>query len=250
MFTLKKIIGSLLMPLPLAALALVVAWILIVITQGRRGRALLTTGMLILFTFSQPHIAYQLAQPLQSQHAPIDVHRLAAASASIVVVLSAGGSPYGHSTVERIGGATLHRLHEGARICKALATCTMIVTGNARTEPSTPHAMRQFLIDIGIPADNIIIEGLSRDTHDHAIHLAETLKGKQFYLVTSATHLPRSLALFKHEGLDPTPAPTYFTHPPGLGWGEFIPSEDALKMSNQALHEYLGMAWSRLRGQL
>ncbi|MEM8602509.1 MAG: ElyC/SanA/YdcF family protein, partial [Cyanobacteria bacterium P01_H01_bin.121] len=81
-------------------------------------------------------------------------------------------------------------------------------------------------------------------------------------LVTSATHMPRSMAIFTKLGIQATPAPTDFlvtTEPQpqaaaGLQWQEFLlrlaPNADSLNLTTRALKEYLGYLIYALRGWL
>jgi uncharacterized SAM-binding protein YcdF (DUF218 family) len=64
--------------------------------------------------------------------------------------------------------------------------------------------------------------------------------------------MPRSVSLFRKQGLDPLPAPTDHEAIQGNGLrpGAFFPSGNGLKKSESAVHEYLGTLWARLRGQI
>ena len=69
-----------------------------------------------------------------------------------------------------------------------------------------------------------------------------------FVLVTSASHMPRSVKLFRHEGLRPLPAPAYYRC---RGESEYLlPRVVNIETCHLAVHEYLGLAWSFLRGQI
>jgi hypothetical protein len=57
---------------------------------------------------------------------------------------------------------------------------------------------------------DIILRSLSKDTKDQAIHIRKILDNNSFILVTSASHMPRSIVLFRKQGLQPIPAPTDF----------------------------------------
>jgi uncharacterized SAM-binding protein YcdF (DUF218 family) len=60
------------------------------------------------------------------------------------------------------------------------------------------------------------------------------------------------MALFRKQGMDPIPAPAGQTAKarqvltPDL----FFPNSTALERSSRALHEYLGLLWAKLRGQI
>jgi uncharacterized SAM-binding protein YcdF (DUF218 family) len=76
--------------------------------------------------------------------------------------------------------------------------------------------------------------------------------GDRFYLVTSAVHMPRSVALFRNQGLDPIPAPgQYWYKPmPDSPLIRFFPSSSAVRASNASVHEYLGILWYWFRGRI
>ncbi len=62
------------------------------------------------------------------------------------------------------------------------------------------------LILMGVPAENIVIENLSKNTHESAVAvkkiLAEQVDSKDCLLITSGYHMRRSIASFKKVGLD------------------------------------------------
>ena len=69
---------------------------------------------------------------------------------------------------------------------------------------------------------------------------------EQFILVTSATHMPRAMSLFKSLGLNPIAAPTSYYK------GNFSSSFINLRassfyLSKIAIHEYIGILWSKLQ---
>jgi uncharacterized SAM-binding protein YcdF (DUF218 family) len=60
---------------------------------------------------------------------------------------------------------------------------------------------------MGVPKDNMIIEEASKDTKDQARLIKPIVGTAPFVLVTSAIHMPRSMALFEKLGMNPIPAP-------------------------------------------
>jgi uncharacterized SAM-binding protein YcdF (DUF218 family) len=70
-----------------------------------------------------------------------------------------------------------------------------------------------------------------------------------FFLVTSAYHLPRAMALFQKQGLTPIAAPAGHLVRQAPNWSPgFFPRSGGLHNMEIALHEYLGLAWARLLG--
>ena len=58
----------------------------------------------------------------------------------------------------------------------------------------------------------------------------------------------RAVKLFENQGLKPIPAPTCYRD---KGEPEnFLPGADNIKTCNMAVHEYMGLAWSFVRGQI
>ena len=53
------------------------------------------------------------------------------------------------------------------------------------------------LIESGIPKEDIIIHNTPKDTKEEAIKIKELLGDERFILITSASHMPRSMAIFK-----------------------------------------------------
>jgi len=64
--------------------------------------------------------------------------------------------------------------------------------------------------------------------------------------------MPRAMALFKKQGMQPIPAPTnHLVRSSSWFWiGTLFPSADALLKSQSAFYEYLGLLWAQLRGQI
>ena len=75
----------------------------------------------------------------------------------------------------------------------------------------------------------------------------------KFILVTSASHMPRAMALFRKHGMDPVPGPTDYMvkeREGGLTPGVFFPSAGSLEKAESVIHEYLGMVWGKVRSQM
>ena len=73
--------------------------------------------------------------------------------------------------------------------------------------------------------------------------------GTRVGLVTSASHFPRARLAFESAGV-PTCAVTADVRrlPTGLPWA-LIPRLSALEKTEDALHEWVGLAWYRWRGR-
>ena len=112
--------------------------------------------------------------------------------------------------------------------------------------------MRQFVLTMGVPEEDVIVESESRDTKDQALFVEKIVGKEALVLVTEASHMPRSMALFHKQGLFPIAAPVGHLISPGgkAGLWGFIPNSGSLQIAERAFYEYLGLAWGVLRGQI
>src|SRR5207253_2584324 len=102
-----------------------------------------------------------------------------------------------------------------------------------------------------LPA-SLDLDSISPDTETQAEVVRGRLGAAEFYLVTSASHMPRALALFRKAGTNPIPAPTHFLTQGdrSLAPSDFFPSSGGLRRAEAATYEYLGLAWAKVRGKI
>jgi uncharacterized SAM-binding protein YcdF (DUF218 family) len=67
-------------------------------------------------------------------------------------------------------------------------------------------------------------------------------------LVTSASHMPRSMAAFRAVGIEPVAAPCDYTDLDPFSSGWLLPEARALRNTTRAIHEIVGQVWYRIRG--
>ena len=84
--------------------------------------------------------------------------------------------------------------------------------------------------------------------------LSEKVGKKPFVLVTTASHMRRSVALFKKQGANPVPAPTgHRVKEAGdakIGWPSFFPKSSNIEKAEALFHEQLGLIWAKWREQI
>jgi uncharacterized SAM-binding protein YcdF (DUF218 family) len=112
------------------------------------------------------------------------------------------------------------------------------------TGVSEARLAEHFFKQQGVPAEQITLEDRSRNTRENAQRVAELLGKdceKPWLLVTSAMHMPRSMAEFRAVGCNVTPYPVDYRTGPTTDWDEYRLA-DSLKLWEAALHEWIGMA--------
>ncbi len=252
-FTLVKVLSLLVYPLSMSLLLGVVAlafsrlqW-----TRGSFYTLLLAFGWLYLCSTS--FFANYLSGTLERGFVPRAMSAIAPADAIVLL----GGAMRGDTHMGTLADLNHHadRLVYAVALFKAGKAPVIVLTGGgvdgARTEA---EQMRELLEVMGVPAERILLERDSRNTHDNAVYAAQLLQAegiKRVLLVTSAYHMRRSLALFEAQGVEAIPAPTDFQRlvAPQLlpAW---LPTVSNLYQSTDALHEIVGYWVYRWQGWL
>ena len=95
-------------------------------------------------------------------------------------------------------------------------------------------------------------ENKSLNTYQNAKFTAKLFKKlhikKEIFLVTSAYHMKRSIALFKHFGFKIIAKPVGFFYDPNYTIWDVFPKEENFHKSYKAIHEYFGLLSLKLRG--
>jgi uncharacterized SAM-binding protein YcdF (DUF218 family) len=255
LFLFKKYTSPLLLPLP-AALFLLVAGICLL--RRRRnsgwGQVFSFAGLALLVLLSLPPVARREALLLEGQFAPARATPQTRAQVKWVVVLSGGiGNVPTFPPNSELSRASLVRLVEGIRLLNEHPHARLLLTGGApfNLGPSEASGMRDTALLLGVDPRRIVVEEESWDTEEQAAAVRPIVRDAPFLLVTSAVHMPRAMALFRKQGMEPIPAPTDFIvrGRARLSPLTFYPSADSLFVSTQVARELLGLWWSRLRGQ-
>lgn len=122
----------------------------------------------------------------------------------------------------------------------------LIYTGGGVTILTSPTSeaqlARKFFDSMGVPDKDAVYEAASRTTHENAV-LSARLPGvdikQRWLLVTSAWHMPRSMAAFAAEGWNVTAYPVDFRTGLTTPWMEYSLTR-GIRNWNLVLHELLG----------
>lgn len=262
-FLLKKLVAPLFFPLTLVLLLLGAGLALLWLTRRQRtGRLLVTAGAVLLALLSYKPSANMLLSPIEGSYRPLlDPAKLLpepnAGEKPIRWIVVLGG---GHNddlrlpVTSRLSAPSLFRTVEGIRLHRIFPDSKLLFSGGGLFSGTTEaRTMAELARSLGVKDGDIRLEERSLDTADQARRLKGMVKGDRFILVTSASHMLRAMALLLHQGLRPIAAPvgnrTYSNSGTVFNPGELYPSSRNLKTSETAFYEYLGIAWTWLRGQ-
>lgn len=199
--------------------------------------------------------------PLEKEYSPLlnpqESPDLTSEHAPIIVVLGSG-----HFTSDdfpitsQIGAVSLIRFTEGLRIHKSLPGSKLVLMGGMiHRELYSSDITMELMDSIGIVPDSVkALEG-GLNTEEETILVREmmmTYPQNPLIIVTSASHMKRSILLFEKAGMEPIAAPTNFfiMGNPESRVDYFIWDIGRLNMSHTAIYEYVGMAWAKLRGRI
>ena len=255
MFLFKKLLAPFLMPVPFC-LALVLAGLALLwfTRRQRAGKWLTTLGAAGLLLLGYGLVSGPLLATLERRHAPVADASARAGGVRWVVVLGGGSSAdEGLPSVMRLSEGSLARLVEGVRLQRQLPGSSLLLSGGSVFgSDADAVTMRDLAVGLGVDPASLVLDAVSPDTETQAEVVRARLGAEEFFLVTSASHMPRSLALFRKAGANPIPAPTHFLTQEnrGLAPSDFFPGASGLRRAEAATYEYLGLAWAKLRGRI
>jgi len=208
--------------------------------RGKLGKILIILGILFYYLFSITPVADLIISPLEKQYQPVQKGEMAK-SDKIVMLL--GGK---ESDVLR--ASEVLRLYN-LQLTTYNLQSAIIISGRDPLSPKIEEAkeVKEFLVERGIPAENIILEDKSRNTKESAKNVKEMVSGEPFFLVTFAYHMPRSMESFQKMGANPIAAPADFKIKESYNILDFFPNAENLRYVDLAFHEYFGILWYRLK---
>ncbi|MDD5668631.1 MAG: YdcF family protein [Candidatus Omnitrophica bacterium] len=206
----------------------------------------------VLLSFNP--VANILVQSLETQFKPVQEEQLKKIDA--VVILGGGLLPSGGlRKYPEANGTTYARVFQGVAVFKQSGAQVLVVSGSSLEPEKGTEAdvMREIAVSLGVPSADILMEAKSRTTMENANETSRMLSPAVYDhigLVTSAMHMKRSFKTFQKVfppgSVIPVPV-NYMSSPVKLTYRMFIPSVDALCLSTEAIHEWIGLMWYFLR---
>jgi uncharacterized SAM-binding protein YcdF (DUF218 family) len=246
-FLLKKLISMWLMPLPFCCLVILFGLILSY-WRAHIGRTIAFSGVTLLMLFSWQPFANSVLYPLEHQYPSFDLSQPVDA---IVVLGNCHTVSEEMPPMAQLCGTGLYRLMEGYRIWQANPEAELLLSGYAGDE-SRPYAevAGEIALSLGVPKAKIRLFPTAKDSQQEAKLTAPFLNGKAFALVTSASHMRRSMNWFQQQSIDgkalvPIAAPAHFgATEKSSSWK--IETRALLK-TERTWYELLGRTWAAFK---
>lgn len=243
------------MPLGASLLIAILAIVLLLFHKRRAALFLSLLHVLLLSLSSMPVVSDHFVTKWERRFAPVPVSESPEEYAAVVL----GGAVEGPvpPRVEENLGEGVDRLLRACRLYKHDKVERILVSGGNLPWLEVPdveaEVMKRLLIEWGVPAEAILVEGKSRNTRENAVNVQKMLagqKGNGVLLVTSALHMPRAMAVFRRTGVRVVASPTDFLV---VDRGQrtamdFLPDAGALQNTTSLLKEIVGMLYYKLNG--
>lgn len=259
---LSKLLPLFFYPLGLACVLMVLA----LVTLWKRPRwaaAAITLALIVLLVGSNGWVSQRIVRSLEWQNIP----PAELPNAEAIVVLGGTTKPAlpPRPSVDLTEEAD--RILYAAQLYQQKKAPLVILTGGRidwqGRGPSESADMAAVITQFGVPLSAIIQEPAARNTYENAVNVRKILDERgilRVLLVTSAMHMPRSLLIFKRQGIAAIPAPTDFLvttdelqqpqSSPQAALLNLLPDAGKLHEFTRALKEYVGLVVYRLRGWL
>ncbi len=245
------ILKALLLPPGGIILLLLIALLFI---RGLFGKILFTLTLAGFYLLSTPFVATNLIAGLE-RHIFVTPEEIMAGKAEAIVVLGGGiyeeGPEYGGPTIK---GELLERVRYAAWLQKRTNLPIIVSGGNIDKRQSSEAKLASKVLKEEFGCTVLATEDNGTSTWENSLFTSRLLQthgiGK-VALVTHAWHMPRAMSVFQQNKIDVIAAPTIFSRGKLdlnnsliMDW---IPNPKAFRNSYLALHEYVGMAWYRVR---
>ncbi len=253
-----QLLTTLLQPHAVLSLGLLVAVLLMLRSTSPRRlhRVLVVVLAAAMVLLSTPLAGYLAMRTLEGGYSP----REEPPAATDTIVLLAGGVRIYDGPEEhfRLSSATTARCLHALWLYRKAGGCRIVLTGG-KVDPTLPgpaeaQAMHDFLVTQGVREADLLVEDKSRSTFENAQccrALLEERKIGAVILVTDAAHMPRAARCFRAQGVEVAEAPCNY-QAGYLRWSPaaLLPHATGAEKVQDAVHEWLGLAWYWLLGRI
>ena len=252
-FILSKTIGILIRPLILTS----IGFLFTLLGRTERIRkSSFAISLILFFFFSNEFIANEAMTLLESPMVPLSSIK----SPYEWGIMLCGVTKSNEQMPDRvmIGGAADRVNHTIMLYKKGLIRKILISGGSGRmtgNKYSEATALLNVFTMMGVPAVDIQIESQSRNTYENAKESIQLLKGvnpKNCVLITSASHMPRSIRCFRKQNFDCDAFPVDTHHHPREFTIDvlFIPSLNGFSTWDTIFRETIGLVAYKLAGYI
>jgi uncharacterized SAM-binding protein YcdF (DUF218 family) len=223
--------------------------------KTKRRRKLLASGIILLYLFSNQFICNEACRAWEYPFTkPEDT-----VTYDYAVVL--GGFSTYDTTFSRLKFEdAADRFIQSYQLYQQGKVKKLFITGGSGSvlyqDETEADKVKDFLISLKVPAQDVIMEKASRNTHENATYTADWLAKNDPHarclLVTSATHMKRALGCYRKEGIDVFPYTTHrLTDPRKYDPDKlFVPNARSLMKWDSIIKEMIGTLIYKIVGYI
>lgn len=256
MFVLAKILDLVSQPL-WWVVALLLASLLWSTRKPVRAKRLLAASLVLLVFIGWYPLPDVLIHHLEQQATEIDPQANLSGYAGAIIL--GGATESGHvaqAHTQPLLNDAAERITAPVAMLRRNPHLQLVYTGGEGaflgSGPSEAARAQQFYASIGLSDTQVQYESVSRNTYDNAV-LSAQLPGidtkQRWLLVTSAWHMPRSMATFRKAGWNVTAYPVDYRTADTTRWMQYS-LRQGVDHWQLVLHECLGLAVYWATGRL
>ncbi|MEA1955095.1 MAG: ElyC/SanA/YdcF family protein [Campylobacterota bacterium] len=241
-FYLKKFIAFFIEPFGLILILSIIALFFLFTKKYNLAKIFISLSILLTLLFSNSQFSNFIIKNLEIKYPKYEYNQ----RITYIHVLGAGNKKNSIQPISsHINSTGTKRVLEGIIIYKKTPNSKLIFTGysNIPNAPQTANVYAELAISLGVKKEDIIKGFKTKDTQEEAEFTKKIVENKKFLLVTSASHMPRAMLIFRSIGLNPIPAPTDFHL---FTYKSYLTPIKSMSVSQIAIHEYIGILWSNI----
>ena len=257
----KEVVAWAISPLIVAMGLQLLGWGLWFGNPKRRRLALGILGgsLVLLLIGSLPILSYERNRAREFVHSPLDLAEGLQSSVPVaVVVLGTGFNPDSWLPANsQVSGGYHARFLEGVRVFRSqpVGQARLLVSvANDEADPADKEVFLAAMLELlAIDPNYVELITEAESTEDEAeLAVKRVREGERVVIATSASHMPRAMAIFSDAGLEPMAAPCEFWYPRAGSpnekkWKRWIPSAGGISGTRQMLYEWLATLSSKIR---
>jgi uncharacterized SAM-binding protein YcdF (DUF218 family) len=256
MFFLGKALGLITQPL---------VWVTVLLTLGSitwhrkpgLSRGLVSTALAALLLMGWLPLPDMGLRALEGRYAEIAPDADLSGYAGVVLLGGAMGSGHvAQAHKQPVVNDSAERMVATAAILQRYPQMPVVFTGGEGSllgvGPSEADRAKVFFDSLGIAANRVRYESESRNTFENAVFTAQmpgVQKTEKWLLITSAWHMPRSIATFEKTGWNVTAYPVDYRTGTSTPWTDYD-LQSGSEHWQILLHEWVGIVSYRLAGRL
>ncbi|MFT5439018.1 MAG: uncharacterized SAM-binding protein YcdF (DUF218 family) [Alphaproteobacteria bacterium] len=254
MFILSKIFLFVINPGVWVACVLFIGTVLLWTRRKSLGRSIVTAMTVFLTLIAVLPVGQIMLGPLENRFPATDK-----VDGQVHGIIVLGGTISQHLTADRGQPALTdgaERLTEFVKLARDYPAAKLIFTGGSgkifgQALKETDTA-RLFFKNMALDIERVTFESESRNTLENArfsYRLMKPSPRERWILITSASHMPRAMGVFRKAGWKPLAYPVDFHTLKDYAWGPGFDLVGGLSALSHGLYEWFGLVSYRLLGR-